>query len=125
MATKQLSTSIQTELHWNENIKSCKRLKKEIKQKRAIAEHNNLNIRYVIRNNKIVEGKISLFVSIHMISGIYVNYKSNFLDTSKFLFKNSDLRHKTSSEIFNPSFNFNNDSSKFANNNYNNSNNSC
>ena len=54
-------------------LKSYKRLKEEIKQKRAIAEHNNLNIRYVIRNNKIVEGKINPFVSIPRSFGVNVN----------------------------------------------------
>ena len=35
-------------------LKAYKRLNEEIKQKRVIKEQNNLNIKYVLRNNKII-----------------------------------------------------------------------
>ena len=40
-------------------LKAYERLKEEIKEMRHNAEQNHLNIRYVIRNNKIIERKKS------------------------------------------------------------------
>ena len=38
-----------------EQLKMFKKLREELKSKQAMAEQNNLNIKYVIKNNKIVE----------------------------------------------------------------------
>ena len=44
-----------------EQLKMFKKLREELKRKQAMAEQNNLNIKYVIKNNKIVEATNHLF----------------------------------------------------------------
>ena len=38
-----------------EEIKTFKKLREEMKTKQAIAKKNNLSVKYVIRNNKVIE----------------------------------------------------------------------
>ena len=44
-----------------EQLKIFKKLREELKRKQAMAEQNNLNIKYVIQNNKIMEATNHLF----------------------------------------------------------------
>ena len=44
-----------------EQLKMFKKLREELERKQAMAEQNNLNIKYVIKNNKIVEATNHLF----------------------------------------------------------------
>ena len=53
-----------------EQLKFFKKLREELKRKQAIAKQNNLNIKYVRKNNKIVEATNHLFDSTPRSSGI-------------------------------------------------------
>ena len=44
-----------------EQLKTFKKLREELKIKQAMAEKNNLNVRYVIKNNKIIEATNHIF----------------------------------------------------------------
>ena len=44
-----------------EQLKTFKKLREELKRKQAMAELNNLNIKHVKRNNKIMEATNHLF----------------------------------------------------------------
>ena len=44
-----------------EQLKTFKKLREELKIKQAMAEKNNLNVRYVIKNNKIIEATNDIF----------------------------------------------------------------
>ena len=44
-----------------EQMKKFKKLREELKRKQVLAEQNNLNINYLIKNNEIVEATNHLF----------------------------------------------------------------
>ena len=44
-----------------EQLKKFKKLREELKRKQVLAEQNNLNINYLIKNNEIVEATNHLF----------------------------------------------------------------
>ena len=44
-----------------EQLKTFKKLREELKIKQAMAEQNNLNVKYVIKNNKIIEATNHIF----------------------------------------------------------------
>ena len=57
---KVTNNGIETNVYINPNrthfeLESFRILRKEVKMRKAIADQNNLNVKYTIRNNKIVE----------------------------------------------------------------------
>ena len=63
---KYVTQEIETNIYINpdrtiEQLKTFKKLRAELKRRQAIADQNNLNIKYMIKNNKIVEAKNHLF----------------------------------------------------------------
>ena len=63
---KYVTQELETKIYINpdrtiEQLKTFKKLRAELKRKQAMADQNNLNIKYVIKNNKVMEATNHLF----------------------------------------------------------------